>query len=173
MSAVALGTRAARAWRRAPCPDCAYLAAGDQSGFSKAYEHYATAIDTAPKPDAAAALWARTNAAKIAIQFKEPLQAMRLLVPIGNTQQAAWEGITIKTSEGMANGKCHYVSRSSSSRLSCAHRPLASGCALLCANRRACALVTSTRPQVAMLNALAKIYCQMSDVQAAMPLELR
>ena len=157
------------------CPDRAsYLAAGDQTGFSTAYEHYVKAIETAPKPDAAAGLWARTKAADIAMQFKEPAQAMRLLRPVGNTQQAAWDGITLQASEGMGDGAWHYVSRSSSSRSSCAHHPLASDYALLCADRRAClALVTSTRPQVTMLNTLMQIHLQMSDVEAAIPLALR
>lgn len=83
---------------------------GDETGHSKAYAHFALAFKTSPKPDAPVGLWGRINAAQIAQQFKEPAQAMQLLMPISNTRQAVWEGISFKMREGLADGTWHYVS---------------------------------------------------------------
>ena len=47
--------------------------------------------------------------------YEEAVSVQGVLEAADEKVQEAWEGITIRTSEGKANGAWHYVSRSSSS----------------------------------------------------------
>ena len=77
--------------------------------LSMSYDQYVTSFEMAAKQDAAPALWARTNAALIAMQFRDSGQAMKLLISTSNTQCEMWEGISYKLSGGLADGAFHFA----------------------------------------------------------------
>ena len=82
----------------------------DFTGLTAAFQSYQRSIALARHPHSSSALWARSNAAALAMEFRDDRCAMQLLLPTAKLADQDWEGIAFRMSSGLADGKLHMIS---------------------------------------------------------------
>ena len=82
----------------------------DFTRLTAAFQSYQRSIALARHPHSSSALWARSNAAALAMEFRDDRCAMQLLLPTAKLADQDWEGIAFRMSSGLADGKLHMIS---------------------------------------------------------------